>query len=86
MDANALSQRLFGSSKEEDLKGAPKSEELVYSFEAIDFLDDETKRLYRLWLDVAIGHTRAGGRNSVTLDDVKATMNDALEKLLDAKR
>ena len=86
MGANTLAQRLFGPSNEEDMKGAPKSVEFGYSFEAIDFLDDEAKRLYRIWLDIATHHTRSGGRSSVTLDDVKATMDAALKKFSDAER
>ena len=86
MGVNTLAQRLFGSSNEEGMKGAPRSEEFGYSFEAIDLLDDESKRLYRIWLDVATERTRAGGRNSVTLDDVRATMSDAIKKFSDAKR
>ena len=87
MGTNTLTQRLFGYSDKEGTEGAPsESEELGYSFEAIDFLDDESKRLYRIWLDAAIDHTRADGRYSVTLNDLKATRGDALRKFSDAER
>ena len=42
------------------------AEERLYSFEAIDHLDDETKRLYRLWLKKAISRAMGEGRLEVT--------------------
>ena len=86
MIANALAQRFFGSPDREDMKNAVESKEFGYSFEAIDLLDEEVKRLYRIWLNTASDYTRATDRYSVTLDDVKATMSDALKKFADAER
>ena len=65
----------------------PKSaEDLLYSFEAIDHLDDETKRLYRIWLNQAVSLATREGRFEVTVDDVRRAASDALEEFLGAER
>ena len=56
------------------------AEDLLYSFEAIDHLDEETKRLYRLWLKKAISRAMGEGRSEVTIDDIKKTTSEALEE------
>ena len=56
------------------------AEGLLYSFEAIDHMEDETKRLYRIWLKKAISLAMGAGRSEVTLDDVKQTTSEALEE------
>lgn len=56
------------------------TEDLLYSFEAIDHLDDETKRLYRLWLNKAISRATRDGRTEVTIEDVKQATIEALEE------
>ena len=59
---------------------AEPAKELLYSFEAIDHLDDETKRLYRIWLKQAISLTTGEGRFEVTIDDVKRVTSEALKE------
>ena len=57
--------------REKGIIVAEQKAELLYSFEAIDYLDDETKRLYGIWLNAAVALAERDGRPEVTLGDVK---------------
>lgn len=55
-------------------------EDLLYSFEAIDHLNEESRRLYRLWLNTAISVATEDYRSEVTVADVKYAASKAFEE------
>ena len=66
----------------EEQMGQPETEELRYDFAAIEFMDGEWDRFYKIWLDLAVRHTHERGSNRVELKDAEGTLEAAVKALL----
>ena len=55
-----------------------------YEFEAIDFMDETWDQFYNLWLELSLEHALGENRTRVSTNDAKATLKQALDKLLEA--
>ncbi|MFQ5913271.1 MAG: hypothetical protein ACE5JS_08820 [Nitrospinota bacterium] len=60
----------------------PKAEETRYSLEAVDWMDSVWNRFYDVWLELATKHAEVRRSSLVMPEDVKETLQDAINALL----